>query len=956
MKLKNRLLAAAFALALAGLSGQSALPTAVSLLIPEAAAADVADNQSLPLPAGMVRYELPNGLTVMLQPRKDPTNSLEARLAVRAGSVHEAENERGLAHFVEHMAFNGTRDFPGQTIFKRLEKLGIMLGADVNAVTSLGSTVYKLSIPRYSDEALDAALHTMSQWAFHLTFDEAAFNREREIIVEEWRLRQGIGSRINNPLQSLRYRGSLSEFRDPIGLIDVVRTAPVARARAFYERWYEPQNMTLYLAGDFDVKETKALIEKYFASEPRGTHTTPVDWGRFEAVKGKTVERIFDSEQSDRFVQVMMQETLEAPSDTVNTQWRDTLERLTLDILDTRFALMKENDAGNLQIADSSWILSPSQTQVLMIARPKTKETYEKALEDAGRELARLIAFGPTAEELSRAKAKRLGVLQGQAVNRARYPNATLADQTADAVIYRLPVIDKLTEYEMVKTFLEAVTPEHIRAAAQMLRDSNVKLAAVGPDDKAARQVTEKSLRAAWEKGANAKDVTPFDWVSKPVAVKLERPSVKAYTEKTELKSPTGHGEMYRYTLANGMRVFLLSDKGLSGNTSFNLRVAGGTSAVEPSGMTRVPAALTLPMRCGIGDLKAVDIRRAAQQAKTSIISYAELLHHGIRAETSLESLPTMLSLLHDRLASPVFCDEALGEIKTKSANQFRHSPAERKFMDAISLDAFVNGDELVSGEDDIVALGNAGDMQALEARLLGDPAKMTLYIATREKAEKVIKEVGPWMGSLKKRGDAVTGWVDEGVRPAANTGVKTFDWATAPKTMVQMHYRAPARWSQETADEVTAIGLVTNLALREKLRTEMSGVYVVSMNQLLAKEPAPYFLGRLNFTSAPERADQLIEKAKEAIRALAREGLTVQNFRQAKAMWRVNEERSRKETYWWADALAQTAGDQGEMAVLADIDRRIADLELGKTNALLKTLLSGEPMIYKLVPKQTDR
>lgn len=953
MKMKNHLFAATFALAVMGLSGTPAVTAPVSLLIPEAVAGEAESNQTLPLPADMVRYELPNGLTVMLQPRKDPTNSLEARLAVRAGSVQEVENERGLAHFVEHMAFNGTKDFPGQTVFKRLEKLGIMLGADVNAVTSLGSTVYKLSIPRYSDEALEAAVHTMSEWAFHITFDEAAFNREREIIVEEWRLRQGIGSRINNPLQSLRYRGSISEFRDPIGLIEVVRTAPVERAKAFYERWYEPQNMTLYLAGDFDVDKLKKIIEKYFASEPRGTHTTPVDWGRFESTDGKAVERIFDSEQSDRFVQVMMQETLEAPSDTVNTQWRDTLERLTLDILDTRFALIKENEVGNLQIADSSWILSPSQTQVLMIARPKSNETYEKALEDAGRELARMIEFGPTAEELARAKEKRLALLQNQAVNQARYPNITLADQTADAVIYRLPVIDKVTEYEMVKTFLEAVTPDHIRAAAQMMRDSTVKLAAVGPNDKASKKVTEKSLTIAWAKGANAKDVKPFDLVSKPVNVNLTKPDVKAYVEKTELESPTGEGDFYRYKLVNGMTVFILSDDNLSGNTSFNLRVAGGTSAVEPSGMTRIPAALTLPMRCGIGDLKPVDIRRAAQKAKTSIMSYAELLHHGIRSETSLESLPTMLSLLRDRLEEPHFCDEALADIKTSSANQFRHSPAERKFMDAISEDAFVNGRELVSGEKDIAALGNAKDMKALEARLLGDPAKMTVYIATREKAETIIKEVGPWMGSLTKRGDVVDGWVDEGVRPADNKGVKSFNWATAPKTMVQMHYRAPAEWSQEMADEVTAIGLVTNLALREKLRTEMSGVYVVSMNQLLAKDPAPYFLGRLNFTSAPERADVLIEKAKEAIKELAEEGLTVQNFKQAKAMWRVNEERMRKETYWWADAIAQTAGNEKEIEVLADIDNRIADLELDKTNKLLKELLSGEPMVYKLVPKQ---
>ena len=347
-------------------------------------------SDELPLSTGLVVFQLKNGLSVLLYPRKDPTDSLEGRLIVRAGSLQEAENERGLAHFIEHMAFNGTKNFPGQSLFKGLEKHGIMLGADVNAVTSLGSTTYKLSFPKRSSATEDAALKAFHEWAFNIAFDPSAFDREREIIVEEWRLRQGIGSRINNPLQSLRYRGSQSEFRDPIGLIDVIRTAPVERAKEFYRRWYQPQNMTLYFAGDFDVDDMREKIEKLFADVPAGQNTIAEDWGRFHAVQAKEdlTEIVLDPEQSDRFVQIMLQQQLDAPSNTVNTQWRDTLERLMLDILSHRFEIMKDNDLDvSLQTGESSWILSPSQTQVLLLARPEAGETFEKAVAVAAKEI-----------------------------------------------------------------------------------------------------------------------------------------------------------------------------------------------------------------------------------------------------------------------------------------------------------------------------------------------------------------------------------------------------------------------------------------------------------------------------------------------------------------------------------------------------------------------------------------
>lgn len=930
-------------------------PTASAAGASKTATAQAADR--LPLATGIIRRTFENGFAVMLYPRKDPTNTLEARLVVRAGSLDEADNERGLAHFVEHMAFNGTQAYPGQTIFKRLEAHGIMLGTDVNAVTSLGSTTYKLSIPGASEDAVEAAVRTMSEWAFRLTFDPKAFDREREIIVEEWRLRQGIGSRINGPLQTLRYKGSAAENRDPIGTIDVVRHAPVERAKAFYERHYAPQNMTLVLVGDFDAGEMLARVENTFAKAPRRGVSASEDWGRYRPLKDDS-ERdvlVFDKEQSDRFVQVMLQRTLDQPMDTVNAQWRDSLERLALEVLSARFELMTEKDlVGSLQTSEASSVLSPSRTQVLLLVRPKFGERYEPVLEAASAELKRLAKLGPTDDELKAAMDRRLAKLRDQAHNYARFPNAVLADDAADAVAYRLPLIDKRQELQMIETFFKSVTPDHIRAAAQALLESEVRLAAVGPDDAISSKTTASGLRAAWMKGAQA-DPGPFTLRREETAIEIKAPAMPQTTEDSTVPSPTGSGELRRVVFANGLHLYVLGDPELSGRVNLNLRVSGGTSAVEPAGLVRVPAALSLPMRCGIGDWTPSEVRNAAQRTRTSILSYAELLHHGIRAETDVENLPTMLALLNARLAAPHFCSAPLTESIGRNLAEREHAPVERRFMDEIAKRAFVNGRELVVEESDFYANGTPEKVAQLEGMLLGDPASMVVTVAGPADADSLYEAVAPWLGSLKRRAEAVPGWRDEGVRPAPGAEKVVLDWATSPKTMVQMHYSAQTPWTPERADMINVIAQAVNLELREKLRTELSGVYTVSMNQLLAKEPTSYYLGRLNFTTAPERAEAVLAKAESTMRSIAEEGLSRSAFNQAKRAWRLSEERQRRDAYYWAEAIAQCEGDEHDVELLADFEKRLDAVDRDATNAFLKTLLSAPPKVYVLAPKQGE-
>ncbi len=905
---------------------------------------------ALPWGAGIHAYRLDNGLTVVLFPRDHGEKSVEMRLIVRAGSLQETENERGLAHFVEHMAFNGTTNFPDQTLFKSFEAHGISLGADVNAITSLGNTTYKLTVPATAD--LDHALRAFREWAGNLSFKPEHFEREREVIVEEWRLRQSVGTRLNNALQTLRYEGSASATRDPIGLIDVVRGAPVKRAADFYHRWYQPQNMTLLVVGAFDEEAMLARVANQFSDLKAGANLTPWDWGSMtRPVEPLSVATVRDKENSDRFLQVLFQHVLTEPLNTQNGQWRDVLEQLTLSILKDRLTRVKDaQEMASVQVQDASSSLAPLVTQVAITVRPKTGQTHEATLGILVREVNRLAQLGPTPEELQRVLREREAKLRVQAQNAARTSNAQWTNRLENALNHQMPLMDKAQEYHMNREFAKAVTPAHIQAAAQALLDSQIKIATVDPDGPTIPNVTKTGLRAAWNKALEEK-ATPFPFKPlPPVTLNTEAPAFKKATATMHF-TVTPTASTTRYVFENGATLLVHSDKTLAGPVTLTVRAKGGTSVVD-DGVTVVPTALSLPMKCGLGGLAYADIVRLAKTEHLRLVSFAESLHHGLRGEAPVQNLATLSSLLKARLTNAQTCDDALSEGRTKALAAFDYVPAERRFMEAILIDGFNHGDKVAVTPARIRAGGNSSQMGALEAKLLGDPRQLVVTVSGAAPAQTLFDRTAPWVATLTQRGEGFTSWRDIGLEPNFSAKDKTYAWSSNPKTMVQIQYRAQSPYSEEAKRSAEVLGQVANLRLRERLRTKASGVYVVQMNPLLVRDPKPYFLGRLNFTCAPERAKDLTAAAKAVMADLSQTGITQAEFEEALKTIVHDTTQAQAQTQYWSEALASTMGDPKAIETLAKEGATLQALTLETVNRWAKTWLSSTPVTYQLVPR----
>ena len=235
-------------------------------------AADIPLAQPVPVDPRITTGILPNGLRYYIRANKAPRNRAELRLAVNAGSILEDDDQRGLAHMVEHMAFNGTSHFPGQDIIAFMQSIGMRFGAHVNAHTGFDETVYQLQIPTENPRVIDRALLALEDWSHNVTFDPEEVDKERGVVLEEWRLGLGADERMRDKQFPVLLKGSRYADRLPIGTPDTLRSFSYDKLRRFYNDWYRPDLMAVIAVGDFDVAAVEQMIKSHFTGIPRPTN------------------------------------------------------------------------------------------------------------------------------------------------------------------------------------------------------------------------------------------------------------------------------------------------------------------------------------------------------------------------------------------------------------------------------------------------------------------------------------------------------------------------------------------------------------------------------------------------------------------------------------------------------------------------------------------------------------
>lgn len=898
----------------------------------------------LPVRTDLQHYQLDNGLQVYLLQRNQP--GVELRLLVNSGSVQENEQQLGLAHFTEHMAFKGTKHFPGTTGFKQLEQQGLKLGSHVNAITSLNATLYKLSLPEATPAQITTGLQVIADWASNITFDQDAFEKERPVIIEEWRLRQGMGYRINDSLEKLRYHGSRYAERNPIGSLDIVRQAPIEQAKAYYQTWYQPQRMALIVIGDFNNTAVRKEISTLFAlPKPTQPSQDNPQWKQFTHSTSMLVQPIFDKEQGSRFVQFALQKDLSAPLNTRQGQYEDLMDSLWLAILNQRFSVLVDNGVlPAISINEQGSMLDNQRLQQLMIIHPKGDD-YAGATSILFTELQRLATEPVQQEELESARQAILKKLSQQAATEQRYGNDYLAGQLTTALEYDMPMWNKHQQLDNSYQLIGKVKPQDLQKhIATLLNQASPRLALVGPDTDA-KKVNNPTFNEQWQK-IRQSSPGPFTLRSQSINLQLPQVTKGSITEQSAL--PVAKTEHWQ--LSNGIQVIVKADKNLKDDIQFNLQLPGGRSleTIQTAGLT--DWALKLPESSGYGEYSARDLALLAKKNQISIHPYSELLNHGYRGKTPVDNLEMAFQLLHLKLTAPQFSGEKLEQQKQSFALNLSKVPVERTFLDNINKESYQHGELMVINPQGGWQNFTAGQLQQANRQLLTSTSDMTLVISGAMNARELKPLLEQWIASIPASNQQLA-WRDQGIMPKMESFNKRYPISSSDKSMVSIQFAAPAQWTQQDQLALQLLDTIVSQRLRSELREKASGIYALGFSQMLAKKPKPYYFARLNFTTSPQRADEMTQIAQRTIAQLHQSGVNEKELIEAKNIWLTENSQGTDSSGYWTEALAQVASDDKQYQRLNQEQTIVRQMKAEDINRLTRQYLGKNAKVFMMTP-----
>lgn len=860
--------------------------------------------------------------------------------------MQEDEHQLGLAHFTEHMAFKGTKHFPGTTGFKQLEQQGLKLGSHVNAITSLNSTLYKLSLPEATPAQISTGLQVIADWASNMNFEQDAFEKERPVIVEEWRLRQGMGYRINDSLEKLRYHGSRYAERNPIGSLDIVRQAPIEHAKDYYKTWYQPQRMTLLVIGDFNQSSVRDEVNSLFAlPKPAQLSQDSPQWKKFANGTQLLVQPVFDKEQGARYVQFALQKDVNAPLNTRQGQYDDLMDSLWLAILNQRFSVLIDNGVlPTISINEQGSMLDNQRLQQLMIIHPKGND-YAGATQVLFTELQRLATEPVTQEELDSARQAMLKKLSQQAASEQRYANDYLAGQLTTALEYDMPMWNKRQQLDNSYQLISKTKPQDLQQhVANFLKVASPRLALIGPDTDAAK-VTNRTFTQQWQQ---IRQSAPGPFTLRSQAITLQLPSVTkgAITEQNEL--PIAKTE--RWQLSNGIQVIVKADKNLKDDIQFNLQLAGGRSleTLQTAGLT--DWALKLPESSGYGEYSARDLALLAKQNQISIRPYSELLTHGFRGKTPVDNLETTLQLLHLKLTAPQFSGEKLEQQKQSFALNLSKVPVERTFLDNINKESYQHGEYLVINPQGGWKDFTASQLQQTNRQLLNSTADMTLVITGAINSRELKPLLEQWVASIPASNQKLA-WRDQGIMPKMESLNRRYPISSSDKSMASIQFAAPAQWRQQDQLAMQLLDTIVSQRLRSELREKASGVYALGFSQMLVKKPQPYYFARLNFTTSSQRAEEMHQIAQKTISQLRQSGINEKELTEAKNIWLTENGQVTDSSGYWTEALAQIEADDQQYQRLNQEPVIIRQLTVADINQITRQYLGQNEKVFMMTP-----
>ena len=834
---------------------------------------------AIPLDQAITTGTFSNGLRYFIRTTKKPEKRAELRLVVNVGSILEEDDQQGLAHLLEHMAFNGTKHFPKQETVAFLESLGMRFGPSVNAYTSFDETVYMLQVPTEKPEVLDRSFLILEDWAHGQSLDPTEIDKERGVVKEEWRLRRGAFARMQDKQFPVMLKGSRYAERLPIGKPEIIDTFKHERLKEFYQQWYRPDLMTVIAVGDFDPAAVEKMIKAHFETipaakspKPRPAYPVPDHPGTLYAIAT-------DPEATNASVAIYGKfDPRERGS--VGAYRRQVVERLFGAMLGVRFSeLAQKPDAPFVGAGTGRGIFVRTKEMTSLSAGVKG-DAIDKTIDILFTETERVARFGFTPGELERTKTNILTSLERALLEKENTPAASIAGELVRHITSQETVPGIAYEVALYRRFLPEITLAEVNALAKDWLPDRNRVVTISAPQKTGFAVPDETQVAAVMAAVPKKDITAYvDTVdAAPLLDPLPKPGAIVKESKKEAYGIT------EWQLANGVRVVLKPTTFKEDEILLRATSYGGSSQASDADYYPASSATAVLNAGGLGRFSLPDLRKKLTGKTASASAFINEYEEGLSGSSSRKDLETMFQLIFLRFTQPRPDPQAFaafqGQMRSAFANQ-RNSP-NFHFSEAVSGALRNNHLRARPLTPEAVDALNLDKSVAFYKDRFADASDFTFVIVGSFDVNAIKPLVEQYLGALPSTGRKEK-WKDTGIRYAKGVIERRVEKGVEPQSQTTIVFTGTFEDNQEQRVAMRALTEVLQTRLRERLREDLGGTYSVGANPSYARIPVGEYAVTISFGSAPDRVEGLVKATLEQVELLKNEGPTEQQVADAK-------------------------------------------------------------------------
>lgn len=857
-------------------------------------------SELLPVDPEVTIGTLSNGIKYYIKENKKPENRAELRLIVNAGSVLESESQKGLAHFVEHMAFNGSTNFKKNELVDYLELIGVKFGPELNAFTSFDETVYMLQVPTDKPELVEKGFLVLEDWAHGLSFDSIEIEKERGVITEEWRLGRGADMRMLDKQFPVLFKDSRYAERLPIGDIDIINSFEHQTLTDFYKDWYRPDLMAVAAVGDFDKNVIEELIKKHFENikSPEQIREREI----FPVPKhNETLFAIASDKEAVNSV-VTVYHKLDRKEIETKSDYRDQLiKTLFTGMLNERFfELTRLPDPPFIQAVARSGRFVRSMDRSILNAVVKDNG-IEEGLEVLIREARRAKLYGFNQSELERQKQILLRNIETQLAEKDKTESSRLIGAYINNYLNGMPILSIEETHALYNELIPTITINDVNKGVDelILEDNKVILVSL-PEKEGVKIPTENDLTLILDK-TSREEISAYEDKT------LDIPLVEEIPAKAGIVSEK-RNEKLDYTgweLENGVKVIVKKTNFKNDEILMRAFSPGGNSLVDDKDYVAALTAVTVLGESGLGNFSQTELIKKLAGKIARVNPFISNYYEGFNGNCSPNDLETFLQLVYLQFTAPRVDSTAFLSYKNKMLTFLANADNDPQtaFQDTIST-TLTNynfrtrpfSKELLEEMDPQTSISVFKDRFA-------DASDFTFIFVGNIDIDKLKPLVQTYLGGLpslkrnEKYGNKFVTYMDGQIEKSLKRGIE-------PKSNVSFTFLGEMEWSRQNEYKLESLIDVLNIRLREEIREEKGGTYGVRAGFRLNRIPNNTYTINLNWGCSPDRVDELVKAMYETIDNLKQNGPSTETLAKVKETQRRGRETGIKQNGFWTGAL----------------------------------------------------